>query len=147
MSVESVPRATTKALELGPCSEEDMLRYFTIVSEGFALEHEYFNMVFPYHNTPEGRQKGAQRLLAIMKNDSTATFLKVTDSATGEIIGAAKWNVYKDVIPPETGLGTEEYWESPELARYADALFKEYLAPRRQAIRESRGHLVCMFHL
>ena len=121
-----------------------MTRIFTIVSLGFGIEHEYFNQVFPAHTTPFGRQAGGNRL-RFLKNggDHFATFLKVTDDATGEIIGPAKWNIYKDgTAPDERGLGTEEYWGTQEEARYADALFRGYLVPRREKIQESRGNVV-----
>ena len=66
----------------------------------------------------------------------------MTDSETGEIIGVAKWNVYDGDVPPEDGLGTTEFWESEDMAAYADALYRAYLVERRAAVRESSGHLL-----
>ena len=130
-------------LKLDHCEDADMHRFFEIVSLGFGWEHEYFNMVFPRHDTPSGRDLGGQRLLGMKKSDPNSTFLKVTDTVTGEIIGIAKWNTYDGVVPPETGLGTKEFWDTAEEAEYADAMYGLYLEERRNAIKESEGHLVC----
>ena len=133
-------------LELGLCEDADIHRFFEIVVDGFGTEHEYINVVFPDHETAAGRKIGGERFLAFKKSDPNTTFLKVTDKETGEIIGAAKWNICDGFIPPETGLGTTEYWESEEMAGYAEAMFKLYLEPRRKAIRDSGGHLVCKWY-
>ena len=132
-------------LELALCEDADMHRFFEIVVDGFGTEHEYINVVFPAHETAAGRKVGGERFSALKKSDKYATFLKVTDKDTGEIIGAAKWNIYNGEIPPETGLGTTEYWETEEMAGYADAMYRLYLENRRKAIRDSGGHLVCEY--
>ncbi|KAI4144741.1 MAG: hypothetical protein LQ340_006546 [Diploschistes diacapsis] len=133
------------ALSLSLCTDEDMPRFFAITSDGFGTEHEYFNVVFPKHTSPSGRAVGACRFLGFKHNDPSTTLLKVTDTATGEMIGAAKWNIYDGIIPPEEGLGTTEFWETEEQAQYADALFNLYLEGRRKAIRGSNGHVVFPF--
>jgi hypothetical protein len=131
-------------LELGVCEDADMHRCFEILSTAFGSEHEYINVLFPSHETSSGRIVGGQRLLHTKHTDPVATFIKVTDTSTGEIIGIAKWNIYNDVIPPEMGLGTTEFWDSKEMAEYADSIYRAYLKERRAATRESGGHLVCM---
>ena len=132
-------------LELAYCEDGDIQRFFDIVSDAFGTEHEYFNKLFPKHETPEGRPPGGKRMLAMKKADPDFHFLKVTDPATKEIIGVAKWNIYDGVIPEEGGLGTTEFWDNEEEARYADHLLRQYLIERRKKIKESGGHLCCKF--
>ena len=115
------------------------------MSESFGLEHEYINVLFPGHNTPEGRRIGGERFLQAKRSTPTSTFLKVTDTATDEIIGAACWAVYNGVVPPDIGLGTTEFWDCEEEAEYAEELQRNYLQDRIKAVRESEGHLVCKF--
>lgn len=132
-------------LQLALCEDADMHRFFEILSTAFGTEHEYINVVFPAHDTPAGKVTGGERMLQIRHADPNSTFLKVTDPAIGEIIGIAKWNIYDGSIPPENGLGTTEFWDSKEMACYADAMYRLYLEERRAAIRESEGHLVCVW--
>jgi hypothetical protein len=129
------------SLSLATCEDADMPRFFEIMSLGFGREHEYINIVFPEHDTPAGRALGGERMLQA-KKDPITTCLKVTDNNTGEIIGIAKWNLYKNEVPEETGLGTTEYWDTAEMAEYAEDLYVEYLKNRRAAIRASKGNLV-----
>ncbi|MCJ1233238.1 hypothetical protein MMC14_001193 [Varicellaria rhodocarpa] len=112
------------ALTLSFCEDADMHRFFEILTTAFGMGHEYIN--------------------TIKTADPTGKFLKVTDSETGEIIGVAKWNVYDGDVPPEDGLGTTEFWESEDMAAYADALYRAYLVERRAAVRESSGHLLAL---
>jgi len=132
------------ALKLDVCEDKDMARFFEIVSDSFGLEHEYINVMFPDHNTPAGRVKGAERFLQIKKTVPYSTFLKVTDTANGEIIGVAKWDIYNGYVPPEGGLGTTEWWDNDDTARYVDALYQDYLIERRKALRETGGHLASL---
>ena len=129
-------------LTIDVCEDADMHRFFEIFTTAFGTEHEYINVVFPGHDTPAGIILGGQRMLQIKATDPLASFLKVTDSETGEIIGIAKWNIYNGHIPPEDGLGTTEFWESEDMAAYADALYRAYLVERRAAVRKSSGHLL-----
>jgi len=123
------------------CTPSDMPRLFELISLSFAHEHEYIEAVFPAHDTPAGRAAGAERMLATMESDMYATFLKVVDDE-GEMIAGAKWNLYDGTIPPEIDV-SGDYWESEEEKEYAAHMFRMYLGPRRKAIRESGGRLLC----
>ena len=127
---------------LDRCTDSDMIEAFTIISESFGLEHPYINYAFPHHETPEGRVIGGERMLAIKKGDPNTTFLKVTDTDTGCIVGVAKWNIYDGVIPEEMALDGD-YWSSETDKKYAQELTAGYLKPRRQAIKDEGGHLAC----
>jgi hypothetical protein len=52
------------------------------------------DVMFPGGDTPAGQTAARDRTLGALHSDPTAVFLKVTDSATGEIIGGAKWKVH-----------------------------------------------------
>ncbi|KAL8736507.1 MAG: hypothetical protein Q9166_000299 [cf. Caloplaca sp. 2 TL-2023] len=130
-------------LKLQTCTDEDMHRTFEIVSSAYGHEHPYIDAVYPSHDTPSGRQTGGDRLLAIKRSDPHTTFLKVTDTATGEMIAQAKWNVYDGIVPREGELDGD-FWGGEDEKEYARYLFREYLAPRRAAIRASGGRIVCM---
>ena len=133
------------ALKVDVCEDADMYRFFEIYSETFGLGEEYINVVFPNHSSPEGRTIGGKRMLDIKKSDPNTTFLKVTDTATSEMIGLAKWNIYDGFIPPETGLDTTEFWDTSEEAAYADALHRSFLKDRRAAIKSAGGHILSKF--
>ena len=124
------------------CDDSDMLRTFEIISDAFGHEHPYIESVFPAHETPAGRASGGERMLAYKRADPNTTFLKLIDTKTGTMLATAKWNVYKGVIPPELELDGD-FWHSEDEKELAQYMFREYLVPRRKAICESGGNLVC----
>lgn len=129
--------------ELETCTDADMDRAFAIVSSAFGHDHPYIDAVFPDHGTEHGRKRGGERMLAIKNSDPNTTFIKVVDMLSGKMIALAKWNVYKDGTVPEEGELEGEFREGREEKEYARYLFREFLVPRRRAIRESGGRLVC----
>ncbi|KAL8952507.1 MAG: hypothetical protein Q9222_001575 [Ikaeria aurantiellina] len=120
-----------------------MQRTFEILSLAFGHEHPYIDAVFPSHNTASGRKIGGERLLAIKNSDPNTTFLKVTDTNTGEMIAQAKWNIYDGEVPKKAELGGD-FWAGQDEKEYAQYLFREYLGPRRSAIEACGGHLVSL---
>jgi hypothetical protein len=129
-------------LKLEVCSDADMARTFEIMSLAFGHEHPYIEAAYPAHHTPTGRALGSSRMLNAKKTDPSTTFLKVTDTDTGLMIAQAKWNVYKNNIPAEADLDGN-FWDNNEEKEYAQLLCREYLIPRRKAIKDSGGNLVC----
>jgi len=129
-------------LEVDVCQDSDMARTFAILSSAFGHEHPYIDAAFPEHDTPEGRERGGARMLAIKQSDPSTTFLKVTDTDTGLVIAQAKWNIYKNTIPAESDLDGP-FWDTSDEKEYAQHLCREYLIPRRKAIRESAGNILC----
>ena len=118
-----------------------MTRAFGIIAAAFG-HNPYMDGLYPAHNTPQGRSAGGERMLAFKKNDPDTYFLKATDTESEEIVGIAKWNIYNGTIPEEVGLDGE-YWETEEDKEYANCLWAAYLVPRRNAIKGTKGHLVC----
>jgi hypothetical protein len=133
------------SFEVQSCDEAEISRVFEIISLAFANDHEYFDAIFPAHDTPEGRKVGTERMLQIFHGDPFGNFLKAVDTKTGKIVGAAKWNVYKDgEIPPQPVLDGN-YWDNEEDKEFAQALFRGFFEPRQRVIEETNGNLVGMF--
>ncbi|KAL8757132.1 MAG: hypothetical protein Q9199_002445 [Rusavskia elegans] len=118
-------------LKLEECNETDMARAFAIVSSAFGQEHPYFDALYPAHSTPSGRKVGSERFLEMYRTDPNSTFLKITDTDTGEMIALAKWNTYDGVMPEEVELDCD-YWVNEEEKEYTRHLFRGYLGPRRK---------------
>lgn len=132
------------SLKLETCTDADMHRSFAIISSAFGHEHPYIDACYPDHDQELGRMRGGERLLAIKQSDPNTTFIKVVDTQTGKMIALGKWNVYDGTVPEEAELDGD-FWQSQEEKEYAQYLFREYLVPRRKAIKESGGNLVCEF--
>ena len=129
------------ALSLGFSEDGDMYRIFSIFSDAFGDNEPYVDALFPNHKTPAGREQGAERFLQMKHKDPHARFLNVTDTATGDIIGQAKWLVYEKV--PETPELRGDYWETEEQKQYAAHLHAGLLAPRMNAIKAANGRILC----
>lgn len=129
-------------LSIEECSDDDMLRTFEIISAAFRHEHPYIEAVFPSHDSPMGRVAGGARMLAIKRTDPHTIFIKAVDKATGLMIGQAKWNIYDGVVPAEVEL-EGDFWDTADEKEFAQHLYREYLVPRRTAIRELGGKVIC----
>ncbi|KAF1958517.1 hypothetical protein CC80DRAFT_546747 [Byssothecium circinans] len=121
------------------CTEDDMPRFFELVSLAFKNHHEYIDAVFPAHTTLAGRIAGAERMLATMKTDPNTTFLKVVNDAD-EMIAGGKWNIYDKFIPAKPELAGD-YWPTEDEKDFVRYLFDGYLVPRFKAIEDSKGNL------
>ena len=128
--------------ELGICSDADIDRAFAIISSSFGHDHPYFDYTFPEHDTPAGRKAGADRTRTFKNSDPNTTYVKVTDTDTGTIVAVAKWNVYENTIPEELPL-EGDYWPNETEKKLANEMWAGYLKPRRQAVREASGNIVC----
>ena len=133
------------SLKLETCTDADMHRAFAIVSESFGHEHPYIDACYPDHDQEHGRKLGGERMLAIKNADPNTTFIKVVDTQTGKMIALGKWNVYEGTVPEEADL-EGDFWQSQDDKEYAQYLYREYLVPRREAIKKSGGNLVCKSH-
>lgn len=137
-------------LVLSNCDAEDFPRVFEILSLAFQRHYPFINGIFPNHDTPQGRKDGADRLRQFSEADPHTTFLKVNDTdqttkdkPSGPIIAMAKWNIYDNAIPPDSDIDGP-WWDNGQGEKlYAQELFRHFMAPRRAAIRDSGGYLVC----
>ncbi len=129
-------------LELAACTDGDMDRAFVIVSDAFGQEYPYIKYVFPKHETLAGRRTGGNRLRALKNGDPNTTYLKITDTETGVMTAVAKWNIYDGIIPDEASL-EGEFWDTETEKKLAQEIFAGYLMPRRKAIKNAVGKIVC----
>ena len=126
------------------CDDDDFYRLFSITSDAFGYDQPYIDAIYPNHHDQAGRQSGAERLAQMAHTDPANRFTKATDTATGLIIGHAKWIIFADGKPEETPL-TGDFWETQEDKEYAAHLYKEFVKPRRETARAVGGPLVCSF--
>jgi hypothetical protein len=130
--------------EVRSCNEDDIPRFVEIISEAFSNDHEYVDAVFYNHKTPEGRKKAADMMLTMYRHDLNGHFIKVVDTDTSEMVGAAKWNIYKaGEVPPAPQL-SGPYWPNEEEEEFAKAIFNAFFAPRQKVLQENNGRLVGM---
>lgn len=130
---------------VAPCTDADMPRAFSIISSAFGHKNPWMEYVFPAHDTLRGRAAGVERLQAFNASDPHTTFLKATDVDTGAVVGVVKWNVYDGVVPDEIHELEGDYWPNATEKELADAIWNAYLGPRRKAVKEEGGRIVCRF--
>ncbi|CAJ2509043.1 Uu.00g140690.m01.CDS01 [Anthostomella pinea] len=130
--------------QIQDCSEADIPRFTEIVSDAFAHDHEYVDAVFYKHDTTEGRKNSAEILLNMYCHDPNGHFLKVVDTDSGKMVGAAKWNIYKaGEVPAQIELAGD-FWPNEEEAEFAKAIFHAFFAPRQKVLKENDGRLVAL---
>ena len=125
------------------CHDADFFRVFSIVSDSFGYDQPYIDALFPNHHEHAGRIEGADRFLQMKRTDPTNRCLKATDTASGEIIGFAKWIVFANGKPEETPL-EGDFWETRDDKEYAAHVYEQYLKSRRSTARSVDGPLVCL---
>lgn len=140
-------------LSVSFCVDEDSARLFEIISLAFGHEHAYVEALWPNHDTPAGREAGAERLLFAKQNQPWAKFLKVVDTNedTGkeEIAGFMKWDVYAQedgsgIVPEVPVHMPEQYYENQDANDYADYIWNEFTRRRWDAVRKTGGRIVSL---
>ncbi|KAI9843958.1 MAG: hypothetical protein M1837_005999 [Sclerophora amabilis] len=135
------------ALTLDLCRDEDFREMTDVMFDSMAGNNEFVNAIYPHNMTKEGRDKHCARFLRAKNVDSTQRWLKVTDTATCEIIGVIRWNIYDDPQkkPAETQLdGPEGTWDTLDDKQWAQAMFNDYMLDRWKVIREATGPVLCL---
>jgi len=89
------------SLVLAKAVDADFDRLMEIQFEAFgqtgdAPREPFIDVMFPGGDTPSGQAAARDLTLKWLRSDPSATFLKVTDTITGEILGGAKWCVYME---------------------------------------------------
>lgn len=106
--------------------------------------HEVFHdILWPGPPTSENLAKSKNRQLAWMAADGHSTYLKVTDTGTGEIVAGAKWCVY-DKDPNRSAVLTVDWYgdEGSEDRAYAQYLIDEFNGRRTERMK---GSYCCMW--
>jgi len=131
--------------EIALCTEADLPRAFEIISLAFGHIHAYVEALWPEHETPSGRDAGAERLLYAKQTQPWARLCKVTDTDTGEVVGFTKWDVYDGVIPEVPTSMPPQYYKDTDAKEYAEYIWKEFTKRRWDAVRKSGGRIVCEY--
>lgn len=108
---------------------------------------QFWDLLYPNHWTPEGRQIGAERMRLIKNSDRFTTFVKAVDDQTGEILGMAKWQIYDNALPSEDDKvegSVGDYWSDPEDKAYFLAMVPLFVSERNAEMQRTKGNLVCL---
>jgi hypothetical protein len=106
---------------VGHVSPEDFEQVSAVIFEAYRGENAYINAWYPENLTKDGQAKGTQRLRNLAGATDLARFEKVTDGATGKIVGVAIWLVYEHEKPVMQQQSSERVFESED-AEFAAAL-------------------------
>jgi len=131
-------------VSIGLLSDEDIPVSFRVMSKSFGQDAPFVNIYFPRHDTSEGQKQGSKRLLEWKKSAPNSTFLKATTKdVQGEeiIIGMAIWTHMTEIPSPklEEVEDAEAVWPDLEDRGFMANLWKDYVIPRTEAIKKSRG--------
>ncbi|KAL9116194.1 MAG: hypothetical protein Q9227_000565 [Pyrenula ochraceoflavens] len=131
-------------LVLDYAKDEDFGEMMDVAFDAMQGGSQFVNAVYPHNMTKAGRDKHRQTFLYLKNIDPSQKWLKVTDTATNEIIGVANWQVYDKEKPPEAPLdGPDGTWDDEHEKEWAQAMFAAYMEDRRRVIREATGPVLC----
>ncbi|KAH6904946.1 hypothetical protein BKA70DRAFT_1226158 [Coprinopsis sp. MPI-PUGE-AT-0042] len=133
------------AFEIQRCTEDDIPRFFEIVSLAFANDHEYVDAVFPMHTT-SSRAQGRKRAHApnIPWRPPMATSSKSsTKEHWQDDCGSEMEPIKGGDIPPQPEIGGD-YWENEDEKEFAQCIFHSFFAPRQRVIEETGARLAAL---
>ena len=112
------------AFKLEPARTEDLSQIVSVIFRSHRGENPYINGLYPRNLTQSGQNSALQKLSDFTDKCEQPRWEKVTDTASGEIVGAAIWLVYerkKQSYAADDGAswGSKEQDEEEE---YAQAL-------------------------
>ncbi|KAA6412761.1 MAG: hypothetical protein FRX48_03753 [Lasallia pustulata] len=125
-------------LLLSIASEADMDELTKTQFAAFYPHEVFHDILWPGPPTSENLAKSKNRQLAWMAADGHSTYLKVTDTGTGEIVAGAKWCVY-DKDPNRSAVLTVDWYgdEGSEDRAYAQYLIDEFNGRRTERMKGS----------
>jgi hypothetical protein len=109
------------SFSVGTVNPSDFDEVSAVIFQAYRGENAYINAVYPENLTKEGQAKGTQKLRSLAEVPNFARFEKVTDKATGKIVGVAIWLVYEKEKPSSQQQAAERVFESED-AEFAAAL-------------------------
>lgn len=136
--------APVSKVDVALVSNEEIPTCVEVVSKAFGHDAPFIDIYFPNHDTPSGQAQASKRLVAW--NDSgSSTFLKAIaradDGSQEYIIGIAIWTFMKEAPPAELSEAedVEEFWPDEDDREFMTRLWREYVIPRTQTIKDSGG--------
>lgn len=125
--------------------EVDMERAFEIASLAFGRAQPFWNVTYPNHWTPAGRQSGARNFQETKRSDPFAKYVKAIDNASGRMVGFAKWCILVNTVPDFSKISKyNQESDADERKAYQQYLTTQFFAERRDAITMSNGNIVCV---
>ncbi|KAI4231319.1 MAG: hypothetical protein L6R40_007764 [Gallowayella cf. fulva] len=113
----------------------------------------FFQIYCPITGTgPDARlealKESTDRQLAWHREDATSHWLKVVDSESGQVVGAAQWNIYRE-NPYLNGVEHTDafWWPEGEGRKFASMALEQWYAPRGK--RMNKPHIllnICFVH-
>ncbi|KAF2176940.1 hypothetical protein K469DRAFT_721203 [Zopfia rhizophila CBS 207.26] len=134
-------------------SDEEIPTCFQVLSKSFGHDAPFVDMYFPDHDTSSGQAQGSKRLTVWKQTAKNSTFLKaVTQAGQGDqehIIGVAIWTYMKEPPPAELDKveNVEEVWPDEDDLEFMTRLWRDYVIPRTQAIKDSYGKGIYVLEL
>ena len=125
-------------ISIGLCSDSDIDRVFTIVSDAFGRTEPYINFVFPNHDSPRGHEQARSRLRDLRNSDPTARLLKAVDNSSGDIIGQANWLICEKTLG-NARLRNDLYWDDDEDRIFAQELYDQFKVHRTAFVEACKG--------
>lgn len=127
----------------------DMPRIFEITSLAFARNEPYWDLIWPQHWTENGRQAGSERMRKSQKSNRNSAYIKAVDEKTREVVGMAIWEIYSsdcgdELELEEINILPENFAASDHHRLAAIAMKRCFLRDRHDAIRRTKGNLVCL---
>ncbi|KAI1191935.1 hypothetical protein F5B17DRAFT_380169 [Nemania serpens] len=147
--------SSASQVNVAPLTNEDLPICFQLLSRSFGHDAPFVDIYFPHHDTPAGLIQGSKRLTAWKNGSPNSMFLKAVtcdnnDSpATEKVIGFAIWTLMSDVPPAtiEEVEDVEEVWPDKQDREFMSRVWREYVGPRTQAVKESAGRGVYVLEL
>lgn len=137
--------APASKVDVALASDEDMPACVEVMSKAFGHDAPFVDIYYPNHDTPVGQAQASKRLTTWKQSSESSTFLKAVaraeDGGQEEIIGLAIWTLMKDAPPPELAKAenVEEVWPDKDDREFMTRLWREYVIPRTQSIKDSGG--------
>ena len=137
--------ARASKVDVALVSDEDMPACVDLMSKAFGHDAPFVDIYFPNHDTPSGQAQASKRLTAWKQGSDSSTFLKAVtraeDGGQGHTVGLAIWTLMKEPPPQELSEAedVEEVWPDKDDREYMARLWRDYVIPRTQSIKDSKG--------
>lgn len=126
-----------------PVSDSELHRACIIEVAAYA-DSNLAPILFPGPFPPDSQQQRVDQLIQMRKEDATTEYLQAIDTASGRMIAAAKWNLYK--TPEDTKIPMRKLEFGPGTNPEACMAFFGGMAEKKKEIVGSRPHL-CMLQV
>ena len=126
-----------------PVSDTELHRACIIEVAAYA-DSNLSSILFPGPFPPDSQQQRVDQMIQMRKDDPTIVFLQAIDIASGRMIAAAKWNLYK--TPEDTEIPIRKLEFGPGTNQEACMAFFGGMKEKKKEILGNRPHL-CMLQV